>query len=325
MKTERYVAVDNVCAWPNLTAMPDGSIVAAIHNQPTHGGWEADVECWASTDQGRMWRLRGAAAPHDPGANRMNAAAGLARDGSLVVLASGFGNRTPPGRYTSPKEGTILPPVVCRSSDGGLSWSRTGSVSPALIPFGDVVRMADGCLGACFYGCPAPGKNTAWFFASADDGRSWSLRGAVAEGDANETAPLVLADGNLIAAARTYGDQHLELYASRDHGATWTDRGALTLPMQHPGHLLTLQDGRVLLTYGIRNRGLYGVGARLSPDGGLTWQAPRILADFRTATDGGYPSSVQAEDGAVVTAYYCDRVPAHDRYHMGVVRWSVED
>lgn len=25
---ERYVAVDNVCAWPNLTKMPDGAIIA---------------------------------------------------------------------------------------------------------------------------------------------------------------------------------------------------------------------------------------------------------------------------------------------------------
>jgi hypothetical protein len=23
---ERYIAIDNVCAWPNLTAMPDGTL-----------------------------------------------------------------------------------------------------------------------------------------------------------------------------------------------------------------------------------------------------------------------------------------------------------
>lgn len=50
---ERYIAVDNVCAWPNLTRLADGSIVATIFNQPTHGGWEGDVECWASTDFGK--------------------------------------------------------------------------------------------------------------------------------------------------------------------------------------------------------------------------------------------------------------------------------
>ena len=56
IQAERFIAVDNVCAWPNLTHLPDGTtIVATIFNQPTHGGWEGDVECWASTDGGRTW------------------------------------------------------------------------------------------------------------------------------------------------------------------------------------------------------------------------------------------------------------------------------
>jgi hypothetical protein len=55
---ERFVAVDNVCAWPNLTKMPDGDIVATMTNQPTHGGWEGDVECWAGEDDGCPWHHR---------------------------------------------------------------------------------------------------------------------------------------------------------------------------------------------------------------------------------------------------------------------------
>ncbi len=27
---EHYIAIDNVCAWPNLTRMPDGAIIATI-------------------------------------------------------------------------------------------------------------------------------------------------------------------------------------------------------------------------------------------------------------------------------------------------------
>ena len=26
---ERYIAIDNVCAWPNLTALPDGTLAVA--------------------------------------------------------------------------------------------------------------------------------------------------------------------------------------------------------------------------------------------------------------------------------------------------------
>ena len=60
---EHYIAIDNVCAWPNLTRLPDGAIVANIFNQPCHGKWEGDVECWASEDGGRFWSLRGTPAP----------------------------------------------------------------------------------------------------------------------------------------------------------------------------------------------------------------------------------------------------------------------
>jgi hypothetical protein len=76
---------------------------------------------------------------------------------------------------------------------------------------------------------------------------------------------------------------------------------------------------------------MLGVFARISRDEGLTWGAPRVLfnttvrrANTRPGgTDGGYPSSVQLKDGTIVTAYYCQRIPMHQRYHMGVVRWRV--
>ena len=46
----RFVAVDNVCAWPQLTVLRDGTIAAILHNKPAHGGMEGDVECWTSAD-----------------------------------------------------------------------------------------------------------------------------------------------------------------------------------------------------------------------------------------------------------------------------------
>ena len=88
---ERYIAIDNVCAWPNLTRMPDGRIIAAIFNQPCHGRWEGDVEGWETRDEGRFWTRCGVAAPHEPETNRMNVGAGLAGNGDLIVLASGWG------------------------------------------------------------------------------------------------------------------------------------------------------------------------------------------------------------------------------------------
>ena len=113
-----YMAVDNVCAWPNLTVMPDGAIVATIYSLPSHGGGEGDAQCWAGTDQGKTWTLRGTPAKHEPGTCRMNLAAGLARNDDLVVLCSGWDKRD----MSAPRHARILKPWICRSSDGGRTW-----------------------------------------------------------------------------------------------------------------------------------------------------------------------------------------------------------
>jgi len=328
---ERFIAVDNVCAWPNLTKMPDGAVVATIFNQPTHGGWEGDVECRASRDEGRTWTLRGVPAPHEAETNRMNVAAGLARDGALIVLVSGWDKRPPVGKWENFDDAKTLPNWVCRSADGGQTWERSESVAPPeggserIIPFGDIVQLTDGALGACIYGAQSMDKHTSYFYASSDDGRSWSLRGTICQDNGNETAPVVLPDGRLLAAVRTVDDQHLELFESQDQGKTWTNHGPLTLGAQHPAHFLILNDGRILLTYGIRNKGLYGIGARLSDDQGRTWTPPRVLVNLEDTQDGGYPASVQTQDETVITAYYAKGIPAHRRYHMGVIRWRPDE
>ena len=329
---ERYIAIDDVCAWPNLTRMPDGSIVTVIFNQPTHGQWEGDVECWASEEGGRLWQKRGVVAAHDPGTNRMNVAAGLAGDGALVVMASGYDNRPRRGEKAGFGEASVQPLWICRSTDGGRTWEQGGELglppnaSAEPMPFGDIVALEDGSLGASLYSWSRTRKeNTAHYYRSEDDGRTWAWRGVIQNGDSNEVALLALEGGKLLAAVRTVVGRHLELFASEDGGATWAGRGPLTMGNQHPAHLLRLADGCILLTYGFRNKGLYGVGARVSEDGGKSWGDPRVLAQWDGATDGGYPSSVQVEDGTVVTAYYCNRIPMHQRYHMGVVRWCVDE
>jgi len=336
-KRERYIAIDNVCAWPNLTRMPDDAIVATIFNQPCHGLWSGDVECWASTDEGRTWRLRGVPAPHEPGTNRMNVAAGLADNGDLVVLASGWTNRpelAAPGAEQEwrpaglPANG-ILHPWVCRSADGGRTWDRSGTVEfpPRLdgfappVPFGDIVRCADGSLGVGVYSKRLDGGSCAFFLRSRDDGTNWGKPVPVAE-DHGEPTFISLDGRRLLAACRRH---HLDLYVSEDMGENWQAGGPLTGPRELPGHFLRLADGRLLLTYGIRHQGFYGVGARVSDDDGGTWYTPMLLVDLEGAYDGGYPSSVQAENGTIVTAYYARGVAAHTRYHMGVVRWDLEE
>jgi hypothetical protein len=83
---------------------------------------------------------------------------------------------------------------------------------------------------------------------------------------------------------------------------------------------MKLADGRVLLSYGNRNRNNFGVDARISPDGGKKWGPPFRIAGT-PHSDCGYPSSVQLGAGEVVTAYYTRISPGY-HYEMRVALWD---
>ena len=70
-----------------------------------------------------------------------------------------------------------------------------------------------------------------------------------------------------------------------------------------PSHLLRLNDGRLLMTYGHR-RQPFGNQARMSDDGGRTWSEPMIVSGDGTGGDLGYPSTVQLADGSLLTVWY---------------------
>ena len=328
---ERYVAIDNVCAWPNLTQLRDGTIIATIFNQPSHGRAEGDVECWATTD-GRFWTKRGTAAPHEDSANRMNVAAGMANNGDLVVLASGWSvKKDDQGKVEALLE--VLAPWICRSSEGGRTWKidkdwfpRAAAGRTQYVPFGDILPGGDGALRvACYARDLKTKEDGVWMFRSTDDGKTWAVQSLISDAN-NETAIFHLGAGQWLVAARSLRktEQRLDLFRSENDGKTWTGAGPASGAAQHPAHLAQLKDRRLLLTYGNRIKGQFGVLARLSSDDGRTWGDPVTLVSDLISGDCGYPASVQLADGRVLTAYYSNGAPAHRRYHMGVVIWSPE-
>lgn len=330
---QRFMAIDNVCAWPNLTLLPDGTINATIFGRPSHGQMPGAVECWNSAN-GEFWTKRGVPAPNDDHTNRMNVAAGLAKNGDLLVLCSGWTDAAQPPR---PKQAAyrddILSTWVCRSSDGGIHWTQN-KVFPApdlgwtnYIPFGDVKVGEDGALHVSCYGGEFVDPNTStktrgyrsWHFRSDDDGLTWN-RVSTIHPTGNETTLLHLGGKRWMAAARQTG---MDIFVSADDGVTWSEPTRVTQNNEINGHLARLKDGRILLTYGsrIRTDDQLGVLAKFSNDEGKTWSTSTRIA-YTTTGDCGYPSTVQRADGKLVTAWYSGSSRDHARYHMGVAIWS---
>ncbi len=328
---QRFIAIDNVCAWPALTLLADGSINATIFGKPSHGQLEGAVEVWNSAD-GQFWEKRGIPAPNEPHTNRMNHAAGLAKNGDLIVLCSGWTDVKQPQR---PKQAAfrddILSTWVCRSSDGGKTWSQIKDF-PApddgwthYIPFGDIKIGEDGALHLSCYGgeWTDPTRSTktkayrSWHFRSEDDGKSWKRTGTI-HPSGNETTLLHLGGRRWMAAARQTG---MDLFISEDDGITWGEPNRVTARNEINGHLLRLKDGRILLTYGSRVKDQYGVLAKITADEGKTWTEPVRIA-HTLMSDCGYPSTVQRADGRLVSAWYSKASENHERYHMGVAVWD---
>ena len=336
---EFYVAIDNKGLWPNLTKLPGGELAAAVYNHPSHGyGTDSDVELWTSGDAGRSWSFRSQVTDHadNPNAIRMNHAVGLNAAGELVAIVSGYqeGQKLP-----------FLPLQRCISRDKGATWDRA-ILDIDRVPFGDIFPLPDGRLVCPMYTGsreqPRRRRCSLWF--SDDGGRSWHGETHLAE--TSETHVIRCRSGVWLAAGRTSCLDSMDrvlphgsgeaLFKSEDEGKTWSPGKPLSPQGQENAHLLELDDGRLLCSFTSRIPGLFGVVLRMSEDGGEKWTAPVVLISMPARdwhkTDCGYPSSVQLDDGTIVTAYYFGPkkpewaaygLPWHQRYHMGVARWDL--
>jgi hypothetical protein len=312
------------CAWPVLTRWPDATLGLVHFDRPTHGRTEGNLAALVSRDNGATWESAGLAARHEPDSNRMHQASGLDHSGRWLVLSTGF-------RFAGGEWAGLAPLRLSVADAPGQPWATEHEVSvalpsPSLIPHGRICPLPDGRLAATFYwseGRDHPSR--AWLAFSRDGGRSWGDAVELGNGDANEVVLLSRPAGDWLAVVRTHLDHHLRLLRSADSGASWAAPIDLTLPMQHPGDLTDLGEGRILLTYGIRNRGLMAIGTRLTRDGGRTWGAPAVLYQFGEARDCGYPSTVTCADGLLLTAAYADRSPLHEGYHLLTLKWSLDE
>ena len=198
---------------------------------------------------------------------------------------------------------------LIRSTDGGKSWSpRIPTIANS--PHGPI-QLKDGRL---LY----PGKQL-WtgdkrigVSESKDDGVTWqwlaeipTRKGDMVERGYHELHGVEATDGTLIVQIRNHNEANkgetLQT-ESKDGGRTWSEPHSIGV-WGLPSHLLRLRDGRLLMTYGHRRKP-FGNQARLSNDNGQTWGEAIILSGDGKGGDLGYPSTVELEDGTLLTVWY---------------------
>jgi hypothetical protein len=217
---------------------------------------------------------------------------------------------------------------MIRSTDGGVTWSARYD---CLVhsPHGPV-QLADGrLLHAGKELWKEPHRNGVC--VSADDGQTWRWLAEVPTrpgDDAREYHELhavEAADGRLVVHVRNHNkaDAGEVLQSeSSDDGRTWSEPRT-TGVWGYPSHLLRLRDGRLLMTYGHRRPPL-GCQARLSEDHGRTWSGPLIVAGDGTSADLGYPSTVQSDDGGLLTVWY-EVLKGSPQAVLRQARWAIAD
>jgi hypothetical protein len=155
---------------------------------------------------------------------------------------------------------------------------------------------------------------------TTDGGRTWAFVSWINEapdGYAIMPSTIRLGERELFTAIRCRNDKKawIETFRSLDNGKHWKLENvpAPDLGTGNPPSMIPLKDGRVCLTYGHRAPP-FSIRARLSQDGGHTWQPEIMLRDDGGGTDIGYPRTVQRPDGKIVTIYYFHDQPKGDRY-----------
>ncbi|MDY0165336.1 MAG: sialidase family protein [Thermoguttaceae bacterium] len=230
-------------------------------------------------------------------------------------------------RVNAEERQAALSEWMIRSADGGVTFSGR---YPSLVnsPHGPV-QLSDGRLlyaGKDLW----HGEQGVGVCESTDDGQTWNWLAAIPtrEGDSqgayHELHAVEAADGRIVVQIRNHNKANAGetlQTESEDGGKTW----AVPHPIGVwglPSHLLRLRDGRLLMTYGHR-RQPFGNQARVSENHGRTWSEPIIISGDGAGGDLGYPSTVQLDDGSLVTVWY-EAMKDMPRAVLRQAKWSLE-
>ncbi len=232
---------------------------------------------------------------------------------------------------------------ICTSDDSGETWHAPVKV-PLTAPHGPI-RLKTGKLlyfGKEFkVGMEGFVKGIGGIAAmkSADGGCSWEELGKVplyegtTEGNYHEPHVAECPDGRLIGLIRfenargeveTHGLERFSIFqsVSSDGGQTWSRAEPLGFHGSPP-HVMAHSSGALVCVYGYRLKPSFGERAMISRDGGESWEYDYILRDDGPDLDLGYPSSVELDDGSLLTLYYQKRESSEEKCSLLWSRWEL--
>jgi sialidase-1 len=344
--------------WPTLARRRNGQLLLAYSGgREAHVCPFGRVELMQSDDEGRTWSwprvlLDSAIDDRDSGVVETSKGTILVTSFSSLayesILASA--EKTAPGkpgawpeerlrrwrgahnRLSAAQRRSELGVWMLRSTDGGVSWSAR---YPSLVnsPHGPI-QLSDGRLlyagKELWAGRPGTIRRmVVGVCQSADDGQTWQWLAEIPTrpGDSHEQYhelhAVETADGRLVVQLRNHNKANAGetlQSESSDGGKTWSSPHPIGV-WGLPSHMVRLKDGRLVMTYGYR-RAPFGNQARLSTDHGRAWSEPLVISDDGTSGDLGYPSTVQLDDGSLVTVWY-ELMKGSSRAVLRQARWSI--
>lgn len=306
---------------PAICTLPDGTLLAVNDRRKNNEGdlpQDIDIVCRRSTDEGRTWSepeyiVRGT------GYKQGYGDPALAVCGNGDVLCAFCGHN---GFWQSTEEDPELM-MVCRSTDGGRSWSAPQDITRQVwgseasnevcrsykggfIASGNGLRLASGAYKGRIIFVAAlcrKSENVPDNFAiySDDDGASWQVS-ALAYSGGDEAKAIELADGSVLMSVRQNGARGYNV--SHDGGATWGSQGRwpeMTANACNGDMLRWNVGGKSLLLHSIPNSmQRENVSLFASYDEGASWQDPVTVWEGPSV----YSSLTTMPDGRSIGIYY---------------------
>lgn len=211
-----------------------------------------------------------------------------------------------------PEEKKLAGSYYAVSDDYGVTWSRPKKM-PISAPHGPALAR-DGSLlylGKEHHSCGELLEDEIAFYKSYDKGESWERVARLPRPSwllpterFCEPHVIELPSGRLLGAFRIEPRYPFTMATafSDDGGKTWSEAVDLGFPGAPP-HLMLHSSGALILTF-CRRFPPFGERAVVSYDFGESWEEEYIIDDKAYNGDLGYGSTVEMDDGSLVTVYY---------------------